>query len=195
MKNVIATTIILIAVSTASAAPVLTWNMTAVGPYDVYTMGVEGDLGPAGWYLDAVFTATDGLFNQEMFNVTVHEDTLSDATTYDGILGYVKATDTWYYDDHFCECAPNLIDIQGTSVITISSLGSIAADLFESADMIQFVVTSGTTINWVGVLSYDGADTPVEGSIPEPITLALLVMGSAGIVTRRRRAASFRKER
>ncbi len=34
-----------------------------------------------------------------------------------------------------------------------------------------------------------------EGTVPEPMTVTLLVLGLAGIVARRRRAASFRKER
>ena len=176
------------AVSVASADPVLTWDKAVVGSYDVYTMGVEGDTGVGAWYLDAVFTASGGNFNQEMFNVVTHVDTLSSADSMDGLLGYVKATDTWYYDDNWTECAPDALDIQGTTVITISSLGSkTSVSLFESADMVQFAVDSGTLISWGGVLSYAGLDYPVEGSIPEPMTMSLLVIGGIGVLIRRRR--------
>ena len=188
MKYLATLLVLAAAVSVASAAPILTWDKTVVGSYDVYTMGVEGDQGAAGWYLDAIFTASNGQFNQELVNSSVQVDELSGANSWDGMMGYAKATDTWYYDDHFCVCAPGgtEFDIQATDVIKIRSLGSIAGDLFESNPMIQFVVDSGTTIGWVGVLSYAGANTDVEGSIPEPATLTLLALGGLALIRRKK---------
>jgi hypothetical protein len=158
--------------SVAAGDPVLTWATSTAGGFDVYTMGVQGDQGAAGWNIDVTFT---GEFQQNLAYGSVDVNTESDANTYDGLpdANYEMATDCWYYDDVWTTVAPDLTDVAGTSTIRLSSLGSAPGVTFESADVMQFVVGAGTAISWTGVLSYNGEDYSVSGTVPDPTMKAL----------------------
>jgi len=158
--------------STASADPVFTWSKIVAGGYDVYTMSVQGDQGAAGWNIDVTFT---GSFHQNLAYGTTDVNTGTDANTYDAIpeANYAKQTDCWYYDHFWAEVAPDNTDIAGTGTILLSSLGSKPGLTFESADVIQFVVTRGSTITWSGILSYKGEDFNVSGTMPGAPTAVL----------------------
>ncbi len=157
---------------TASGAPVLTWDVTTYGGADVYTLGVQGDAGTAGWNLDVTLTGT---FNQNLASGAAHVNTKSDATAKDADpnFGYEMSDDCWYDDEFWTEVAPDNSNLTGSTTIALSSLGSIPGVLFESAPVAQFAVESGTAIQWSGTLSYNGQDYPVSGSTSAPARVTL----------------------
>ncbi|MBN1347380.1 MAG: hypothetical protein JXQ73_32120 [Phycisphaerae bacterium] len=174
MNRALSILILLACTAAASADPVLTWTRAAAGGYWVYTVSVQGDNGPAAWNLDVTFT---GAFHQNLAGGATHVNTASDANAFDADpdANYAKATDSWFYDNVWTTIAPDATDLTGAASIVTSSLGSLPGLTFIAADVLRLVVPQDTEIAWSGVLSYNGADYPVDGTLLTPPMATLTI--------------------
>jgi len=154
------------------------------------------------------------------FNGTIQVDTESSATSFDGLLGYVKADDLWAYDEFtdFVKPDPNdtrNIILTDTSIRAIPSAVLGQYDLGRSApvDFLHIVLevqsgfapNSSTPVTFYGqMVAYGvdqddirsnlfgttGGDTNTGSftvtNLPEPASIALLLMGSLWLPARRR---------
>jgi hypothetical protein len=192
MRKVIVTTVLMLAMSSFSLGGVtMTWVATDLGSgLTAYDFTVASDDGHTDYSFatnNLVFTADSGVsFNQSLVNNMVGVDKESDANTWNGMMGYSKALDTWYYNvtNPWGVISPSNVSVSGTSVLTLNNLG-LGQAYTESALLIHIVADGN--FSWTGGISRHGVTTDVSGQIPEPLTMSLLGVGGFGLILKRRK--------
>lgn len=192
MKKVFASLAVLALASSAFASVTLEFTGTDLGggltAWDFYMHDSSAYEGSWSTY-NLVFTGHEGsVICQNKAFGAVDINTESSADTYEGISGsgYVKATDTWYYDVtvQWGVTAPNNVDVSGTSQLTLNNLGTAAGVPYGDALLIHIV--SDGNIAWNGAISRQGANYDTNGVTPEPMTMSLLGVGALALIRRRK---------
>lgn len=164
----------------------LTWTQTDLGGgLTGYTLNVDDGESTGSWACELTFTGVgSALINQVQAFGSIVVDEEGDADTYDAIptASYDKELDSWMYNP-WAGIGPSP-QFTETSNSWFVRCGTGPGDF--AAPNVAYIVSDGF-IGWDGVIARGGVDYDTSGQIPEPATLAVLVIGGILMLLRRKR--------
>lgn len=194
MKALLGLSMILAAASVASAAaPTLSGVCTDIGGGLIGTdISVSDGSSVGSWAINLTITGADGaVLNQLKAFGAMSVNTESDATSYAAIggSGYVKATDTWYYNSIFTTVLPT--GVNETANGFHSHVGTAAGANWGGVNVLHIASTTGN-LNYSGTIGRGGQNYSISGvipaAVPEPVSMGLLGTGALIMLRRRRHA-------